>query len=116
MERSATLNRVTSRAEIGRVVDRVKLESDLASAVQALIPEIRALKTSRDQLILASLLLPLFVGLILALVNPIANYYVARALTSEHKQIPQRVGFSAGHVEPALPIKRTCVSFATVAR
>jgi hypothetical protein len=67
-------------AGIARAVERVKVEPDLAAAVRALIPEIRALKTSRSQRVFAQLILPIIINLIFTILHPIANHYVPRAL------------------------------------
>ena len=91
-------------AGIARAVERVKTKSDLAAAVQALIPEIRALKTSRSQRLFALLVLPIIINLIFAILNPISNHYVLRALLDNKRDVQHNAvkdGVSARPNQPA---------------
>ncbi|WP_178090919.1 SH3 domain-containing protein [Plesiomonas shigelloides] len=55
--------------------------------VDSLINEIRSLKDPTRQRLLAWLIYPLIVGLVLSVVNPVADYYIKESLNSDEKRL-----------------------------
>jgi hypothetical protein len=93
-------------SEIQGLVDQIadkafkQSESNIENAISAIIVEIRALRNPALEKILTYVLFPIIIGLIFAILNPIADYYIKERLTAnervEKKNIRKHIVTSIG--------------------
>ncbi|WP_321886448.1 SH3 domain-containing protein [Paraburkholderia bannensis] len=80
------------QAMINRAVDRTaeQVESRLAPFVKALVDEIESLKGSRLQTFVIAVLIPFLIAAVFAVLNPLADFYVKRALEEQTHPVSPR--------------------------